>query len=172
MLFPAWNMPPEPDGSLVGAVAGMTGVRPDFVVRLGSSTLSVRQALVGLRPALAGLACDADAAGSIELVLAEVLNNIGEHAYRGMDEGSIQLSVWASGDTLHFEARDAGLPMPNGRMPAGRAARVDCPLEEIPEGGFGWYLIRHLTADLHYARVGEINHLTFRMRRDARPPDG
>lgn len=162
-------MPPEAPETMEGAPAGRPQARADAVFRFGSSPLSVRAALVKVRAALGDLAPDADAAGSIEIVLAEVLNNIGEHAYRGMGEGRIELCVWADGELLLFEARDTGLPMPNARMPAGRPAQVDGPVEEIPEGGFGWHLIRTLTADLCYARVGDSNHLTFRMRRDARP---
>lgn len=142
------------------------------VLRLESSALSVRTALIRVRASLADFGITADAVGSIELVLAEVLNNIGEHAYRGACDGSIVLSIRGVGDMLFFEARDNGVPMPNGQMPAGRAAALDCPIEDIPEGGFGWYLIRNLTADLFYTRDGDTNFLTFRMRRDARPIDG
>jgi serine/threonine-protein kinase RsbW len=162
-------MPPDLDQH--PRLADVTGGRPQVSLSLCSSSLSVRSALLQVRAALADLTLDADASGSIEIVLAEVLNNIGEHAYRGQDEGRIELRIWARGEALLFETRDFGLPMPNGRMPAGRAASLDCPAEDSPEGGFGWHLLRTLTADLFSARVGERNHLTFRMRRDARPID-
>jgi serine/threonine-protein kinase RsbW len=165
-------MRPEPREELEGTLAEMTDPRPAAVFTFGSASPAVRAALAEIRDVLFRLAPDADAAGSIEIVLAEVLNNIGEHAYRGMEEGRIELCIWTEGETLLFETRDAGLPMPNGRMPAGRAARLDCPVEEIPEGGFGWHLIRNLTAGLCYARIGDSNQLTFRMRRDARPIEG
>ena len=42
-------------------------------------------------------------------------------------------------------------------------------VEELPEGGFGWDLIRQLTTGLAYARVEGRNELTFRMRRAAQP---
>jgi serine/threonine-protein kinase RsbW len=162
-------MLPEPREEPEGTLAEMTDAGAAAVFTFGSTSLSVRAALVEVRVVLAELAPDADAAGSIEIVLAEVLNNIGEHAYRGRAGGSIVLRIRDEGEMLHFETRDDGLPMPNGRMPAGRAARLDCPVEDIPEGGFGWHLIRNLTAGLCYARVGDCNQLTFRMRRDARP---
>lgn len=149
----------------------LTHLRPFLVLGLVSGPMAVRAALAELRQGLTGLVA-ADAAGSIELVLAEVLNNICEHGYRDIPGGAIQVSVWIEGEMLVFETRDYGLPMPGGRVPAGRRAQLDCPVENLPEGGFGWYLIRQLTADLTYARQGERNHLTFRMRRDAQPIQG
>ena len=35
--------------------------------------------------------------------------------------------------------------------------------QDLPEGGFGWFLIRELTHDLTYRRDGSRNHLSFRM---------
>ena len=164
-------MPPEARDRGADLVE-VAGVRPHLVLSIDSSSVAVRSALVRLRSALAELNLATDAVGSIELVLAEVLNNIGEHAYRGMDGGMIELTVWNDGDVLLFRTRDTGIPMPNGKVPAGRAAALDCPTEEIPEGGYGWHLIRQLTADLQYARIDNSNELTFRMQRDARPIEG
>ena len=165
-------MPPDSGDRHAGTLADMPDANPHILISLESSSLSVRTALIRIRAALTELGLDSDAAHSIELVLAEVLNNIGEHAYRGMDRGRIELGIWPEGDMLLFRTRDSGIPMPNENLPAGRAAALDCPMEEIPEGGFGWYLIRNLTADLGYDRVGNGNLLTFRMRRDARPING
>ena len=164
-------MPPEFGDRHAGVVAKLPDMRPHLVLSIDSSQVSVRSALVRLRSALVEFGLETEAMGSIELVLAEVLNNIEEHAYRGMEKGRIELSVWNDGDTLLFKACDTGIPMPNGKVPVGRAAALDCPTEDIPEGGYGWYLIRHLTAELDYARIGNRNQLTFRMRRDARPVD-
>ena len=33
--------------------------------------------------------------------------------------------------------------------------------EDLPEGGFGWFLIRTLTLDLEYERDGGFNKLRF-----------
>jgi serine/threonine-protein kinase RsbW len=54
-----------------------------------------------------------------EIVLAEVFNNIVEHAYAGRD-GSIR--VWLSLDDRGLTCRieDEGRPMPGGQAPAGR----------------------------------------------------
>ena len=65
------------------------------------------------------------------------------------------------GDTP-FLIVDEGLVMPDGQLPKGR--RLGGPgvaLEDLPEGGFGWHLIRSLCADLTYSRVDRQNRLAF-----------
>jgi serine/threonine-protein kinase RsbW len=49
--------------------------------------------------------------------------------------------------------------MPNGKLPEGGLPDVGPP--DFPEGGFGWHLIRSLTADLTYARSAGQNRLSF-----------
>lgn len=93
-----------------------------------------------------------------ELLLAEVLNNIGEHAYAG-GSGPIRLWLAQVGGDLTIRVEDEGGPMPAGSPPAGGPPD---PLD-LPEGGFGWFLIRQLSADLHYERQGGQNRLTLRL---------
>jgi serine/threonine-protein kinase RsbW len=49
--------------------------------------------------------------------------------------------------------------MPGGKLPEGGLPEVAPP--DFPEGGFGWHLIRSLTADLTYARRAGQNRLSF-----------
>lgn len=96
-----------------------------------------------------------------EIVLAEVLNNIVEHAYGG-DCGQIQISVTRKAGFLEICIIDAGRPMPGLKLPKGELV----PLfdgQDPPEGGFGWFLIRTLTQDLQYQRVRDQNILQFRL---------
>jgi serine/threonine-protein kinase RsbW len=39
--------------------------------------------------------------------------------------------------------------------------------DDLPEGGFGWFLIRELTKDLQYVRHEDQNRLTFSIPIDA-----
>jgi len=66
------------------------------------------------------------------------------------------------------ELRDNGRPMPRGRLP--RTAMPGLPpqpgpetLESLPEGGFGWFLIRTLARDLCYSREMGTNRLVLRI---------
>lgn len=96
-----------------------------------------------------------------EIVLAEVLNNIVEHAYCGAD-GKIQILVARQQEYLDICIKDHGRPMPNLTLPAGELRPI-FEGQDPPEGGFGWFLIRSLTQDLRYDRVQDQNILQFRL---------
>ncbi len=99
--------------------------------------------------------------GTIEIVLAEVINNIAEHAYGGACDGMIGLSIWKSDAGIWVEFSDRGAPMPNGLVPAGNPQDLSGERADLPEGGFGWHLIRSLTTDLTYERHQNQNRLCF-----------
>ena len=102
-----------------------------------------------------------DERGTAEIVLAEALNNIVEHAYSCYD-GEIEISLQLRKDELVCKISDTGLPMPDGQIPSGTLPKLG-RLESLPEGGFGWHLIRSLSKDLDYHREGGRNFLTFRL---------
>jgi serine/threonine-protein kinase RsbW len=102
-----------------------------------------------------------DDRGTAEVVLAEVLNNIAEHAYAG-GPGSVAVTVKAAAAGLDCLVVDQGVAMPDNQLPPGKLiAGPDTPVEDLPEGGFGWYLIRTLTQNLSYAREDGCNRLSF-----------
>jgi serine/threonine-protein kinase RsbW len=99
-----------------------------------------------------------DDRSTVELVLAEVLNNVAEHAYAG-GSGPVEVGLCATPLGIACRIVDRGLAMPGGKLPAGDLPTVAPP--DFPEGGFGWHLIRSLTADLTYARNAGQNRLSF-----------
>jgi serine/threonine-protein kinase RsbW len=103
--------------------------------------------------------------GTVEIVLAEVLNNIVEHAY-AEGTGPIRLGLDPVPQGTRWSVEDEGLPMPGGALPAGN---LPAPTD-LSEGGFGWHLIRSLTQDLAYQRIGRVNRLTFVI--PSEPPPG
>ena len=107
----------------------------------------------GLRP---GLVEDAN------IALAEALNNIEEHAYAGQRDLPVLLRLVATNQCLRCEIEDRGTPLPGGSLPAGSMPATD-PVahDKLPEGGFGWALLRRLTRELSYRRRGDWNHLSF-----------
>lgn len=125
---------------------------------------TARDALSAICAHLGPLQMSSDVMGTIELVLAEALNNIVEHAYPEPDPaGPITVRFCQAGAGLDFEITDQGRMMPGGELPAGQPADVTVDFLDLPEGGFGWSLIRELTQELSYKREGQQNHLSLRL---------
>jgi serine/threonine-protein kinase RsbW len=99
-------------------------------------------------------------AGDVQIALAEAVNNIVEHAYSDLSDGEIYIQCDLSPDELLICISDTGPPLPNGELPVGLPADISGPMETLPEGGFGWHLIRALTCRLHYERQADSNQLS------------
>jgi serine/threonine-protein kinase RsbW len=120
---------------------------------------SVRAALAALMDGPVLDAVPAGDRGSVEIVLAEAMNNIVEHAYADTT-GEITLTLWQAGGEVACRITDRGASMPRETLPEGVLATAAAPMD-LAEGGFGWFLIRSLSRDLRYARYGTLNELTF-----------
>lgn len=135
-----------------------------FDVCVEGSELAVREALSKVLLGLGPLDLDIEEAGTVELVLAEALNNIVEHAYGPRsDLGPIKIHCVHQADGLHLKIHDEGIAMPDGQTPLGLVAALGDDPMDLPEGGFGWFLIRDLARDVRYQRVGNENELSLRL---------
>lgn len=105
------------------------------------------------------LGLSANLQSSAEIVLAEVLNNIVEHAYAS-HVGDIRVHLSPCDTGLCCAVTDSGGAMPGLCLPKGDIQPLGCP-PDLPEGGFGWFLIRSLVTELHYQRLADQNQLTF-----------
>lgn len=105
----------------------------------------------------------------VEVVLAEVMNNIVEHAYSEQAPGQLVLDVERKASRLAIRVEDDGAPMPSLKIPPGRPHDLSVDLQDLPEGGFGWFLIRELTEELLYLRDADRNCLTFTIELESRP---
>ena len=118
--------------------------------------------LVGLNQTLVQLGLPIEPLFTLELVLAEVLNNIVEHAYGDTGQGMIGMSMVVREHRITCEVTDRGAPMPNGRLPPPRRHDPEAlGLQDLPEGGFGWGLIHDMTTALDYSRAQGTNRLCF-----------
>ena len=100
-----------------------------------------------------------DHLGNVEIVLAEAVNNVVEHAYSGTPGGEVQVCCDLDPPGLIIRICDTGHPLPDSRLPPGRTADLTGPRQDLPEGGFGWFLIRQLTSDISYERRDGCNCL-------------
>ena len=96
--------------------------------------------------------------GEIELVLAEVLNNIAEHGGRESLNHPISLK-WHTSDGLCINVIDAGRCIPTGTITNVQMPDLDAEIDHLPEGGFGWALVGILCSKVHAKRRGSFNTL-------------
>lgn len=129
---------------------------------LSSNPTAVREALFDAIQMLQAIGVVKDDLVTVEIILAEVLNNIVEHALPGRS-GRICIEMAPSRQGLGITVSDCGCEMPGGRIPVAFATDHPDSTQELPEGGYGWPLIRQLAQDLIYSRRGGINSLSFRV---------
>lgn len=102
-------------------------------------------------------------ANDVKIALAEAINNVVEHAYAGIAPADIRVDCSLCRNRLVIQIADSGKPMPDLRPPEGIPASVETSLLDLPEGGFGWFLIHQLASEIHYERKDGSNllHLCF-----------
>lgn len=145
--------------------AFMTQEDEALIVRIcvQSGDLAARQILSELIDGLEMLDLDQEELATIELVLAEVINNVVEHAYPDRAKGGpIRVHCAQRDDGLQVTVFDEGIEMPEGKAPAGKRHDLNVDMMDLPEGGFGWFMIHDLTKDIEYKRVGWENRLSMR----------
>ena len=143
----------------------MTAARtqPAKVFDLVASPNGIRSGLTEIRLHLRATGLTDCRCGSAEIVLAEALNNIAEHAYANCGIGNITVAITLDDVGVLIEFTDSGAPLPGLSPPAGKPPVLDGPNGELPEGGYGWFLIRRLTTKLAYTRQNGQNFLRLRM---------
>lgn len=146
--------------------------QPMFHRVLRAQPMIVRDTLTDIRRRFAA-DIDADALGRLELVLAEVMNNVTEHGMGDTPQGEatgkragkgiplIHLCIVRHEGGLSCAITDDGVSLPEGcLLPRGLP---DGGGQDMPEGGFGWFLIQDLTQELCYYREERRNFLAFRV---------
>ncbi|MEM9496294.1 MAG: ATP-binding protein [Pseudomonadota bacterium] len=126
----------------------------------------VRTTTLALRARLDQLGVSPSVLGNVELAAAEALNNIAEHAYSGTPPGPIRVSAYFERSHLLLRIVDAGHPLPDATLPSVRLPDPSGPLADLPEGGFGWYLITQLSDAVRYDRCRDLNILDICFRCD------
>ena len=133
-----------------------------------SSRFAVRSLLAELTEKLGTWGLDDSCVSIAELVAAEALNNVIEHAFEFQDGKPFEVRAEWRPNELVLEIIDGGRPMPGLTLPDTATGKkgspaVDVPTDELPEGGWGWFLIRDLTRELSYLRQENHNKLVIRL---------
>ena len=104
-----------------------------------------------------------DRRSDFKILLVEVINNIIEHGYQRENSNPIELSLTRDGRSLKFVFVDFGLPMPFGKIQSDILNPAAYARDQLPEGGFGWQIIRQLAHDIGYERNGRVNSLSLKL---------
>ena len=135
-------------------------------LHLRSAPEAVRDALDAITTALAGRGLRPGVRGTIELVVAESLNNVVEHAYGDSETGDIVLRMTLLPGAVEVMIEDRGRRLPGNALPDPDPHDLDVTRANLPEGGFGWCMIRSLTSRLVYTRKDGCNQLLLRFDLD------
>ena len=134
--------------------------RQELRVLYPSRNIGTRHALETVADGLCGFGIAESDIQAVQQVLAEILNNVVEHAYGDDADCLIELRIVREDSSIRAQVIDTGRPMPGGQAPD-----PDCPDPcAMPEGGFGWYIIRALSDDVTYVRDGERNTLSVALK--------
>ena len=95
---------------------------------------------------------------AINLVLDEVVTNVIDHGFEGIDgEPEIRLTMTLEGNDLTIRVEDNGKAFDPLQA---AAPDLDLPLEERPVGGLGIHIVRSVMNTVEYDRRGGRNLLT------------
>lgn len=131
-----------------------------FYFGFDATEIAARQTLIATIARLSDIGLSKSRCEDIEIALGEAVNNVVEHACAGMPGARARLTCRFRGDVLLVEIRDTGRPMPENCLPSGAQVDLSGPIEDLPEGGFGWFLIRQIATNIGYTRKGRHNCLT------------
>lgn len=126
---------------------------------------SVARAVMDVKGEDWGRDAGPDLMSSLEIVLAEALNNVVEHSCADQDGTWFRLSCDFDGHTISVRIEDNGRAMPGAALPKGLASSLSVAKDDLPEGGFGWFLIRSICSEISYARSGLVNRLEMKLQK-------
>ncbi len=138
---------------------------PPIALCFAATGLDVREAMRTIARVLQEWGTDSRTLAAAEIAVTEALNNIVEHGYADARKQEILVRLSAEPSHLRIDLTDSGAPFPGGVIPSPDAHDLGGPVGDLPEGGFGWRMIRRLTSSIRYERRAGRNHLSLFIER-------
>lgn len=129
--------------------------------RFEATESGVRNQITKVSVLLDSAVVDPDRFNDMLMVIGEVLNNIVEHGCANVETAEIGLTVLQSRCNLLVETEDQGPPLPPSLLQKRDPPSIDVPIPDLPEGGFGWFMIHTLVDNMTYERRDGRNLLSF-----------
>lgn len=133
----------------------------EFRIRFSSQRKQTR--LLGKMITLIGdhLGLDAKFCFELEIAVVEALNNAIIHAYADQSNQRLDLEISCRPDTITITLSDQGACFDYFSKPP-CPVPDNAPIEELPESGFGLYLIHQVMDQVVYSSQTGINTLTMK----------
>lgn len=138
--------------------APRTGAADRYFCRFDATFDQIGANLERLRAAMGCWGVGRDRLDDIELAVGEALNNVAEHGY-GPGGGRVSLFVLATERGIHVRIRDRGRANTRFDQLGWALPAHSVPRATLPEGGFGWHLIRKLAKTVRYRVLAGSNLL-------------
>lgn len=98
--------------------------------------------------------------GDAVILLGEFLNNVVEHGDPA-PETEIDIAVTLGVAHLRVATVDRGAPLPGDCLAGAVLPDAAAEIDDLPEGGFGWFIIHQIASDIAYERTDDRNCLVF-----------
>ncbi|MEM7643934.1 MAG: ATP-binding protein [Pseudomonadota bacterium] len=128
--------------------------------RIGATAQDVSTFLADFTNATTAWPPDEAVLDDAAILLGEFLNNVVEHGEAG-PAAEIQIDVTLDASHLRIATKDSGAPLPATCLADAALPEAGGRIDDLPEGGFGWFIIHQIASDIAYERVDGRNCLAF-----------
>ena len=112
---------------------------------------------------LCALVLDQTACNEVELAVVESVNNCIEHAYRHEPDCKVAISLEIGAEAIEIAVEDDGAPLDHELVEKVQKEGLTfdpADMDNLPEGGMGWFLINSMMDEVRYESFNGHNTLS------------
>lgn len=112
---------------------------------------------------LCALVLDQTACNEVELAVVEAVNNCIEHAYHQQDGQEVRIALEIGAEAVEIVVEDSGEPLDHTLVETVSKDTLTfdpADMDNLPEGGMGWFLINSMMDEVRYVSQGGCNTLS------------